>query len=267
MRKEIKENNSKLAVIIAVGGSDKSIDFITNATVPEVSAAAQSKILESVYSFTSGNNLSVTTKPNTDRKLNFFSYYASAIMILLLILIGLNASVTSITQERVDGTFERFFVTPYSKASMIFGKMMSYVGISLMLAFIMIFSMKIFFDVTLGPIWLVGLITFATGLAACALGLLVSSFTYTIGESIQVGTLVFFALLVLTGLIFQPETMQPVIAHLHNYIPFTHAMTSMREVNILGFGFDKVYRDILILFGSAVAFLLVAVLALRRKAN
>lgn len=215
----------------------------------------------------SNDSITIKSVNNTDRKIVFFDYYASAVIALLIMLIALNSSVTTISQERIDGTFERFFVTPYTKASMIFGKMLAYVIVSLALALITIASLAVFFDVTLGPIWLVLLITFINGLAAIALGILISSFTYSIAESIQVGTLIFFTILILTGLIFQPETMHPVIQKLHQFIPFTYAIKAMREVNILGFGFGQVYKDLLILFGSALGFLSLAVIILRRKAR
>lgn len=263
----VYENKSKLAVTISLGGNSwDDIKIVRNSIVPDVSARAEKIVLEALTKLNS-NNLSapISVRDNTSKTVSYFDYYASAIIILLLILICLNASVTAITQERIDGTFERFFVTPYSKATMVFGKMVSYVGISLTLSLITIFSLKFFFDVNLGPIWLIGLITFVTGLAAIALGLLVSSVTYTIGESIQVGTLIFFSILILTGLIFQPESMQPFILKLHDVIPFTYSMTAMREVNILGFGFSKVVNDLFIIGGSAVLFLIVAVIFLRRK--
>jgi len=187
-------------------------------------------------------------------------------MVILLILICLNASVTSITQERADGTFERLFVTPYTKAQLIFGKMISYVSISLALSLVTIYSLSIFFSVNLCPVWLVGLIAFAIGLASIALGLLVSALTYSVGESIQVGTLIFFAMLILTGFLFQPENMRPVIEWIYYSLPFTYAILAMREVNLLNFGFSKIYIDLIIICGSALIFLLAAVVVLRRKA-
>ena len=267
-RDNIENDKSKLAVIISVGSNNgNKVEMITNATMPELSQTAQAEVAKEIYGLDPSLNLQINTENNTKRDINFFSYYASAIMVLILVLIGLNASVSAITQERVDGTFERFFVTPYSKTSMIFGKMISYVGVSLVISFILIFCMKVFFNVSLGALWLVGLMVFASGMAAISLGLLISAFTYTIGESIQVGALVFFALLILTGLIFQPETMQSVVSKIFYLVPFSYAIIGMREVNILGFGFNKVYPDIIILFGSAFLFLFAAVLTLRRKAN
>lgn len=280
----VEDNQTRGAVIIDIKTTGKQafgrIIYIENSAIPEMSNRAKSKILDatqdSIALLNSPNTMAgssleptvqVVSEKNTARHIVYFDFYASAIIALLVVLIGLYASVTTISQERVDGTFERFFVTPFSKANMIFGKMIAYIIMSLTLAVITIASLAFFFNVTLGPIWLVLLITFINGLAAIALGILISALTYSIGESIQVGSLVFFAVLILSGLIFYPETMHPIVKYLHYTLPFTYAIKAMREVNILGFGFSDILTDLVILAGSGLIFLSLAVLVLRRKAK
>jgi len=204
---------------------------------------------------------------NTSKSIKYFDFYASALIVLLILLVGINTSSTTVTQERIDGTFERFFVTPYSKTHMIIGKMLAFVTVSVVLALLTIFSLKLLFDVTLGPIFLVLLITFLTSLCALSLGLLISSFTYTIAESIQVGITLFFSILILCGLIFQPETMHAIPKFLHQIIPFTYSVRAMREVNLLNFNFSMIGKDLLILVGYTALFLTLSVLFLRRKAD
>lgn len=204
---------------------------------------------------------------NTTRDIKYFDFYGSAIVILLILIMCLNMSSTSITQERIDGTFERFFVTPFTKAQMVMGKMLTFSVISLIVALVAIGSLTLIYQVNLGPIWLVLLITYLTCLAAVALGLLVSTFTYSVAESIQVSIIIFFISIVLTRFIFQPETMHPIMSKMTNLLPFTYSIQAMREVNILNIGFIDVWSDIVILAGSVIVFIVLAILLLHRKAN
>ena len=52
----------------------------------------------------------------------FLDNYASALIIMFAMAIALLASVTSITTERVSGTMERIFVSPYRRSEIIIGK-------------------------------------------------------------------------------------------------------------------------------------------------
>lgn len=209
----------------------------------------------------------ITESKNTNKEIKYFDFYASSIIILLIIMIGLNTSSTTITQERIDGTFERFFVTPFTKVQMIFGKMITLSTISIALSVIAIFSLAVLFKVNMGPVWLVLLIAYLSSLVAISLGMLISSFTRTIAESMQVAMLFFFSSLIMTTFIFQPETMHPIIQNVSKIIPFTYSINAMREVNILNFGFFDVWKDLLILFGYIFLFLILAVVLLKRKAD
>ncbi len=213
------------------------------------------------------NQIKINESKNTTRKIRYFDFYASAVVMLLVLITCLNMSSASITQERIDGTFERFFVTPYTKTQMIMGKMLTFSVISLIIAFVTIGTLYYVFNASLGPLWLVILITYLTSLSAVAIGLLVSSFTHTIAESIQVSITIFFSCLILTQFIFQTETMHPILTKITWLVPFTYSMQALREVNLLNVGFMDVWQDIAILGGSVIVFISLAIVLLHRKAD
>ena len=280
-----------------VGGS---INFVENSTVPDLSAKAKQNIFDSIQplinEFNKNNidlivnqkinylpissatetlsidsittnipEISINGSKNTNKDIKYFDFFASAVIVLLIIIIGLNTSSTTITQERIDGTFERFFVTPYTKTNLIIGKMLAFTLVSIVLALVTILSLNTIFDVTLGPLWLVLLTTMVTALVALSLGILISSLTYTIAESIQVSILVFFSTLILTTFIFQPETMHPSMEFISSIIPFTYSVRAMREINILNMNFYEIWPSLLIIFGSFLLFILLSILFLRRR--
>ncbi|MFA5158531.1 MAG: ABC transporter permease [Patescibacteria group bacterium] len=204
---------------------------------------------------------------NTNKDIRYFDFYASAVIVLLTILIALKLADTAITEERTVGTFERFFVTPYRKYHMILGKMIAYTILDLVLATIILLSMILLFDVSFGPYWLVFLIAFISATVAASLGILISCLTYTIAESIQASNLLFFSFLILTGFLFQPESMHPAIKVISKLLPFTYLIDAMREINLLNMGFGDVWQKLLFASCSIPIFLFGASLLLRRKAT
>jgi len=204
---------------------------------------------------------------NTSRDLNYFDFYASAIIIILTVLIALKLADTTITEERMTGTFERFFVTPYKKYHMILGKMIAFSVIDVFLAGIILLTMVALFEINLGMYWLVFLTAFVSALSAASLGILISCVTYTIAESIQVSNSIFFSFLILTGFIFQPESMHPVVKFISEIIPFTFLVRAMREINLLNMSFLDAWRDVAFATLSILIFLFLSSIVLRRKAT
>jgi ABC-type multidrug transport system permease subunit len=222
--------------------------------------------------FSSGDNTDVPKvelieSKNTQKEPKYFDFYASAIIVILTILIALKLADTTITEERMTGTFERFFVTPYKKYHMILGKMIAFTVIDIFLAGIILLTMVALFEINLGPYWLVFLIAFVSALTAASLGIFISCITYTIAESIQVSNTIFFSFLILTGLLFQPESMHPAVKFISEILPFTFLVKAMREVNLLGMSFYDVWTKIAIAGLFIFIFLFSASVVLRRKAT
>jgi ABC-2 type transport system permease protein len=213
------------------------------------------------------DSIRIAEEKNTTKSLKYFDYFLSALMVLLMIINAINLSTISITSERSEGTFERFFVTPYRKSQMIFGKFIAFSFVAIILSVLVISTLKIFFEVSLGPIWLVGIIMFITAETAIALGILISAVTHSLQESIQVGVIVFYLTLILTPFLFQSETIHPYIKNISLIVPFTYSIRAMREVNLLNMEFFDVWPNLLILIGFLVLFILLAINFLRRKAE
>jgi ABC-type multidrug transport system permease subunit len=204
---------------------------------------------------------------NSLHEIKYFDLYASALLIMITLLITLKASDTTITEERTTGTFERFFVTPYRKYHMIFGKLLAISLLNVFVIALMMLTMVSLTHVAIGPLWLVFLLCYLTALSAAALGIFISTITYAVNESVQASNLVFFSSIIVSGLIFQPESMQGYVKYITYAMPFTYSIKAMREINLLGMGFFDVWRELAIVIAFTIAFILIALLALRRKAT
>lgn len=269
---EVKNDKVRSAILININPAQPGsrVDLVENATLPEISGQVKEAVANAIQGTLSKYSLqnspiTLTQTTNADRNIKYFDYFLSALIVLLMIINCLNLSSTSITTERLEGTFERFFVTPYTKFQMIAGKVLSFLLVSIALSIITILTLKIIFNVSLGAIWLVLLINFLTGFAAISLGILISALTKTIRESMQVGVIAFYMTLILTPFLFTSETMYHYINKISLFVPFTYSVVAMREVNILGFNIHQVLFHLLILLFAGIAFLFSATLFLRRK--
>ena len=197
--------------------------------------------------------------------LKFFDYYSSAMMVLLILLVVTNLSGSSITGERVAGTFERLFVTPYSKIDVVLGKALAQFLIGIFVGVVGIASMSLMFNITLGNIWLLILLYSLVVASAVTLGLLISVVTYTVVESVQLAMYVFF-ISVLTTSIFSPtEVTWKYFPYFMKMNPFYYAVDASRRINMLDAQWQHISTNIYIIAGFFIGFLVLAVVLLRRE--
>ncbi len=203
----------------------------------------------------------------TPFSLKSFDYFASAMMVLMIILAILNISSISITGERATGTFERLFVTPYSKIDVIFGKAIAYFLIGIIITILGTASLYLIFSISIGSLAMVALINLLVVATAVTLGLLVSSVTYTVVESAELAMYLFF-ISVLTTSIFTPiETANKYMAEVIRFVPFYYAVDASRRVNMADAHWENITINIYILIGTFLFFLLLSIVLLRREAK
>jgi len=208
-----------------------------------------------------------SSKELTPFKLQNFDYFASAIMVLLIILVLINLSGISITSERASGTFERLFVTPYSKIDVILGKAISLLCIGIIIALLGTASLYFIFSISIGNFWLVMLINLLVGATAVTLGLLVSSITYSVVESAELAMYLFFISVITTGIMSPIETANKYFAYVMKAVPFYYAVDASRRVNMVDAGWSNIAINIYILIGSFIFFLVLSIILLRREAK
>ena len=195
----------------------------------------------------------------------FLDNYASALIIMFAMAIALLASVTSITTERVSGTMERIFVSPYRRSEIIIGKMLASSILAVIVAIAITVTLKLVFGIMLGNIFLVLLIIILVGINAVNFGLLISSITYTELESIFLGTVCMFLFMILMGFMWPFETMHPVFTYLSRFTPYIYSVEAIRYVNLAGWGFSEVLPEILILCGFIAVQAFISIVVLRRE--
>jgi ABC-2 type transport system permease protein len=205
----------------------------------------------------------ITTNERTDLKA--FDLGAPGVMVWIVLGICLLMSTTAITSERSRGTIERIFASPYKGAEIILSKMLAYSFFAVVVALIILVTVKLIFDVALGNIFLVFLIAVLTGVNAVIFGLLVSASTYSERESVIVGTSYWYLFIFLMGFVWPIETMHPIFSYVCQLTPYYWAVTTMNHVNMVGWGYSLAWPTLVILFGFIVAQAFVAMVLLRRE--
>lgn len=275
---EIKIDDQDLSAAAVNFYNDPSGRFVAFIAEPEITEAITTiskKIiadnLQTAHSILITQNqlnpIALKTTDVTPFDLKFFDYYGSAMMVLMIVLVVVNLSAISITGERIQGTFERLFVTPYTKSTVILGKALALFVIGVIVAFIGNLSMYLMFHVVIANVGLIAIIDILVVATSVALGLLVSTLTYTMVESVQLAMYLFFVAVLTTGIFSPLEATQNTLREIVKFIPFYYAVDASRRINMLDASWSQVSTNIYILLGSFVTFLILSIVFLRREAK
>jgi ABC-2 type transport system permease protein len=207
----------------------------------------------------------ITFTTNAWQELKFFDYFASSSIVLIALCLSLFLSAIAITEERSIGTLERVFATPYQKSEIIIGRMLAYNILAVVMAVLIIITLKVVFDATLGNIWLILLLTFLVAVNGVIFGLLISSITSSETESLLLAMLFILLFILQMTYLWPWETMHPVARFVSYVMPYTYGYQAICRVNMLGAGFADVWLDLVILVGFILVQAVIATLVLRRE--
>lgn len=210
--------------------------------------------------------LNFVSKSAGSSDLRYFDYYGSSMMVMLVVMVLLNLSGISITSERISGTFERMSVTPYSKSDIILGKAIALFLIGLIVSTLGIMSSYVFYNLVLGNILLLGLITVLVVGMAVSLGLLISSLTSTVVESVELAMYAFFISFLASGILFALESSHSIFNIFVKALPFFYAVDASRRINMLGANWNDISSDVYIVAAYMILFIILATVTLKRKA-
>jgi ABC-2 type transport system permease protein len=244
---------SDLPPILAAGSGQKSVQAMSAVGI------GQDQTPRIITPFT------VNFSDNKNRTLTQFDMGASGVMILFVVGISLIMASIAITSERSKGTIERIFASPLNRWVIILSKVLAYSLFAILIAFVIWLTLKLAFDITVGNVALILLFIVLASINAIIMGLLVSSVTYTELESVLGATIIWFLSMFLMGLTFPLESMHPMFTYFAKLIPFTYALNSVRNVNLIGWGFSETLPDLFILLGFLAVFTVAATILLRRE--
>lgn len=198
---------------------------------------------------------------NPDLESSFF-FVPGLVAFILVMICALLTSIT-ITREKESGTLEQLTVTPALPSEIILGKLMPYIGLSLVIAAcILVLGIVLFGVVFTGSIGLLTALSLLYIVAALCLGVMIS----TLVDSQQAAMLMAVMLtmlptIMLSGFIFPLGSMPLPLQWISRLIPARYYLTIVRGIMLKGNTLSHLTEPVITL---AVFTLLTLIVAIRR---
>jgi ABC-2 type transport system permease protein len=203
-----------------------------------------------------------------NKDLNTTQFFIPGLIAMLLIIISVILTSISLVREKELGTLEQIRVSPVTSLELIFGKIIPYLIISLLIAYSILLIGYILFGIVIkGSHLFLFLGTICYLMATLSMGVLIS----TIADSQQVAFQMAMLLsqlptVVLSGFVFPIESMPWPIQILTNITPAKFYIVILRDILIKGAGFEAYKMQMVYLIIFATILISIAVIK-TKKAN
>jgi ABC-2 type transport system permease protein len=175
---------------------------------------------------------------------SFTSYYAPAVLVLLLQHIAITLAALSMVRERLLGTVELFRVSPVRPGEIIAGK---YVGFMLLVAVIVavllammsnelsVGGVRLSLGVPiLGNYFLLALTLLLVAFASIGLGFFISTISRSESQAVQISMLVLLTSVFFSGFFLRLETIWPPVQVVSYLLPVTYGIQSLQVIMLRG---------------------------------
>jgi ABC-2 type transport system permease protein len=194
----------------------------------------------------------------------FIEYVVPGIIGIILQLLTVTLTACTIARERESGTLYQLMVTSLRRSEIVMGKILPYLGISILLILVVLLVAGWHFDVAFHQPPVLALICLLFLLCSLGLGLLISAFSRTQTQAIQFSVFFLLPIFVLSGAFAPLEQLPQAIRYISEIFPLTHFCRAFRLVNLYRAG-PSFYAGVLIfMFVGAVATFVGAAFLLRR---
>ncbi len=201
------------------------------------------------------------------KPIRYFDRYSSGAIPLVIVLIFLLRATTSMSQDMESGVLERLFSTPASRSKIMFAKIISNILVGLISVAAIVLMLKFAFGAALGNGLIVFLVAFLTAIVSVTLGVLISAIVRDLPSSIQFAFYTFFLLVLTSEFFFASENIHPCFAYVTKISPLTYSVAALRKVNLFNWGFEEVWRELVVLVGFAAFYTTIASILLNRESR
>ncbi len=235
---------------------------------PEVAALSGTLPLEIKRQFLSlMEPWTVESRVLYNPRLRFIEFVVPGIIGLILQLLSVTLMACTITREREAGTFSQLMVTSLRRTEIVIGKVLPYLGVSLLLIAMTIAVAHWHFDVQFRQPLTLALLCLLFLLSSLGLGLLISAFCQTQTQAIQFAVFYLLPVFPLSGAFASLDALPAEVRSISWTFPLTHFCTAFRNINLRDAGFAYIQSDLLFLAAATVLTCAGAALLLRRAAE
>jgi len=208
----------------------------------------------------------VQTEIRYNPGLRYLSYVMPGVIGLTLQLLTVMLMAVSITREREQGTLDQLMASPITRSELILGKLLPYLGISLLNVVTILFVADRWFNVPVRerlPLLLAFCVLFV--LTSLATGLLISAVSRSQFQAIQIAVFYILPVFMLSGAYAPIEAIPGAIRPISYLFPLMYFCRAVRAVTLRGAGFLLVWKDLAVLAGFVLVFLYWAVLSFKKR--
>ncbi len=194
----------------------------------------------------------------------FIDYVVPGVIGIILQLLTVTLTACTIARERESGTLYQLMVTSLRRNEIVIGKIIPYLAISILMILVVMLVAGWHFHVVFHQPAMLGLVCLLFLLFSLGLGLLISTFSRTQTQAIQLSVFFLLPVFVLSGAFAPLEQLPQPIRYLSECFPLTHFCRAFRLVNLYRADFGFYAGDLLfLLVGAMVTFFGAAVLLKR----
>lgn len=208
----------------------------------------------------------VQTEIRYNPGLRYLSYVMPGVIGLTLQLLTVMLMAVSITRERERGTLDQLMASPITRSELILGKLVPYLGMSLLNVVTILFVADRWFNVPVRerlPLLLAFCALFV--LTSLATGLLISAVSRSQFQAIQIAVFYILPVFMLSGAYAPIEAIPDAIRPITYLFPLMYFCRAVRAVTLRGAGLLLVWKDLAILGGFVLIFLYWAVLSFKKR--
>lgn len=179
---------------------------------------------------------------------SYFDFVAPGLIAMNVMMSGLMALGGALARERESGTLAGILMSPISRASIIFGKTLSYTVRNLLQGGITIAMAILVFGITIrgNPLLIAAILIIGT-LSFLGLGIVATALTKEQESAQLILGILQFPMMFLSGVLFPVEQMPSFLQTISKILPLTYAVEALRKVMILGAGLEAVLEPVSIL--------------------
>ena len=193
-------------------------------------------------------------------------YMVPGIMGMILTMTMVMITSMAIVREREHGTLEQLIVTPMKSWELMLGKIIPYVFVGLVQASVALMVGILVFDLPIrGNLVELFLYTLLFIVASLSLGILISNFSRTQMQAMQLSFFIFLPSVLLSGFMFPREAMPEIFFQLGRLLPLTFYLQIMRGIVLKGVGIAALWPQVLALILYTSLVLSVSVVKFRKK--
>jgi len=246
-------------VLVMIDGSDSSVatQALTAANGVLLQEAVR-KLLES----SGKRELPLDARPTMlfNPDMRSANLLIPGLIAILLTFSGTILSAFAIVKERERGTLEQLMVTPVSPLAVVVGKILPYMGLAYIELVIVLFLMRVIFQVPIyGSLLLLMSLASVYLLALLSFGLLISSRANSQMEAMQQAMGIMLPSILLSGYVFPIGSLPRPLQIVSSLLPATHFIKISRAIIIRGATFTDLWPNVAALL--AISTVLIALSA------